>query len=75
MFVADDRIFAPFTDEQVNALNAWQENDHVHPFTCARRGQPGHLTWKGLLVPTTAGWICPDCGYVQNWAHAFMAKP
>lgn len=29
-----ERIEAPWTDEQVAALNRFQKLDHVHPFTC-----------------------------------------
>ncbi len=25
------------------------------------------------LIATKDGWICPVCGYEQNWAHSFMA--
>ena len=24
------------------------------------------------LIATKDGWICPVCGYTQNWAHSFM---
>lgn len=26
------------------------------------------------LVATENGWICPVCGYTQNWAHLFMMQ-
>jgi ribosomal protein S27AE len=32
--MALERIDAPWTDEQVAALNRYQKLDHVHPFTC-----------------------------------------
>ena len=31
-----DLIFAPFTVDQVDALNDWQTRSGFHPFTCAR---------------------------------------
>jgi hypothetical protein len=58
-------IYAPWTEEQVKALNRWQEAGYVHPFTC----------WEGDdLVATTGGWVCPKCSYQQNWAHSFMLE-
>ena len=24
------------------------------------------------LIATENGWLCPVCGYTQNWAHSFM---
>ena len=29
---------------------------------------------RGILIATEAGWICPHCGYRQDWAHAAMAE-
>lgn len=60
---------APWTPEQVQALNDYQNEGWMHPFSCPR----GH----GNLVATVEGWICrpPACDYTQNWAHPFMADP
>lgn len=81
---------APWNDEQVTALNAWQESGQFHPFTCGKRDTPGHLLYAALhlekhgrhvdvgqLVATHDGWVCPvpTCDYTQNWAHDFMEKP
>jgi hypothetical protein len=62
-------ITAPFTEEQVKALNGWQKNGMTHPFTC-----PTHSTEP--LTAKTDGWHCEahGCGYTQDWAHDFMAK-
>jgi len=65
------RIEAPFSDEQVERLNAWQQRGDVHPFTC-----PGNNPdcWKGRdLVARPDGWVCPCGAYRQYWAHDFMA--
>ena len=82
-----DRIFAPWTPEQVRALTNFQFFAPFHPFTCGsgNRGDAAHveaaeryaLRDRGLLFATTDGWECPaeGCDYRQNWAHAFMAKP
>lgn len=64
-----DKIEKPFTPEQVEALNKYQEEGRFHPFTC------GNDSRHRNLVATTDGWKCLDCGYTQDWAHGFMAQP
>jgi hypothetical protein len=56
-------IKAPWTDEQVARLKAWQENNMVHSYTC------GNDSKHADLIPTRDGWVCPDCDYKQDWAH------
>lgn len=64
------RIPAPFTAEQVAALNARQQDGRFHPYTCGsgRRQDEHHLDGEGVLVATEEGWVCPYCDYRQNWA-------
>lgn len=70
------KIRAPFTPEQVIALDHWKNNRLGHPFTCACRDEhPAHNGEKGLLIPTVRGWICQFCDYTQDWAHSFMCAP
>jgi hypothetical protein len=76
----DSRIIrAPWTDEQVAALNRFQTGGRMHPFTCRHRDQSGHVERPhadlGQLVATRDGWTCPDCGYTQDWAHRMMVEP
>lgn len=72
-----DRIIrAPWTPEQVDALNAFQRRGGMHPFTCGGEHTPA----SPALVAYTDGWRCPQpygesCDYRQDWAHAFMAEP
>lgn len=28
---------------------------------------------RGILIATEDGWVCPSCGYRQDWAYAAMA--
>ncbi len=67
---------APWTPEQVAALNRWQQSDFIHPFTCGNRSRETHQTITngdfGVLVATANGWVCPDCDYTQDWAHDCM---
>lgn len=69
-------IHAPWTPEQVAALNAFQQRGGMHPFTCGFRGSV-HALREGVLIAGPDGWHCPipGCLYTQNWAHAFMAEP
>jgi hypothetical protein len=68
-----DLIHAPWTTEQVTALNAFQHRGRMHPFTCGATHASGQ---SPVLVATNSGWVCPDpqCVYRQDWAHAFMAE-
>ena len=61
------KVEAPWTKEQVDALNGYQNLGYTHEFTCSCKS-------RTTLVATTEGWTCPeDCGHEQKWAHAFMA--
>ena len=68
-------INAPWTVEQVEALNRHQVDGVMHPYTCPNRGDGHHPDRpnldKGTLVAATDGWVCADCGYRQTWAHDF----
>lgn len=61
-------IMAPWTSDQVDALNRYQRFGIVHPFTCTQ----DHGIADNNLVATRKGWICCHCGYTQNWAHVAM---
>ena len=69
-------ITPPWTDEQVAALNRFQQSGEFHPFTCGsgNRTDEKHLDGEGVLVATRNGWVCPWCDYRQGWAHDFMGK-
>lgn len=59
----EEKINAPFTPEQVLALQDWQACEWVHEFTCCdlpMRVEP-------------RGFVCPKCATVQPWAMAIMA--
>jgi hypothetical protein len=67
------QIKAPWTAEQVAALNRWQNCVYVHPFTCGSAIQAQeHRDGAAVLMATSDGWICPYCDYRQDWAHDFM---
>jgi hypothetical protein len=60
-------VEAPFTDDEVASLNAYQNNDFMHPYTCVCGD---HVK----LIATTDGWVCKKCAYTQNWCHDFTAN-
>lgn len=72
-------VTAPWTDEQVEALWAWQHSAYVHPYTCGNRDDnhphEDEFGDHGVLRPTNDGWTCPFCDYRQDWAHAFSFGP
>jgi hypothetical protein len=68
--MTDDYNFlrAPWTSEQVDALNRYQRLGHVHEFTCKEQHDGADRT----LYATREGWRCPHCAYTQDWAHKAM---
>jgi hypothetical protein len=64
---------APWSDDVVLKLSELQSGARYgHPYTCINRSDGNHHNNGhdlGCLVPTTDGWICPDCDYTQDWAH------
>jgi hypothetical protein len=60
---------APWSNEQVDALNAYQATPGVHAFTAYAPSHPGFV----VLIATAAGWVEHEGGpVVQSWAHAWM---
>jgi hypothetical protein len=59
------RIDAPFSPDQVYALNRFQNAGITHPFTCIFHSDEP-------LVAQTDGWHCPICPYHQTWAWKEM---
>lgn len=66
---------APWSFAQVEALNDFQADGQVHPFTCGNRDVPrrDHPDGKGVLTAFEGGWRCLHCGYEQDWCHDWMA--
>ena len=64
-------VHAPWTAEQVQALNDYQQRGKMHPFTCGAEHATGV---SPVLDATASGWICPDpeCTYTQTWAWSHM---
>jgi len=63
----NDIVRAPWTSEQVQALNTAQEHGTRPPRIC---GAEVHASGRSpLLDATHTGWICPDpaCTYTSDW--------
>ena len=63
-----ETVFAPWSQDQVNSLNAFQRSKKVHPYTCGGDG------CREVLVATQGGWVCSKCEYTQNHATDFTAN-
>jgi hypothetical protein len=63
---------APWTDEEVKRLNAYQKAAHLHPFTCP--GDKADCEKHRELIATSDGWVCACGEYKQEWAHADMVR-
>jgi hypothetical protein len=60
------QVRTPFSDDQVKSINAFQESDKWHPFTCGKCG--------AILKASKHGIDCYECGkWFQPWCHSFMA--
>lgn len=65
------QITAPWTDEQVKALNRYQKYSPGHPFTGERNPDGSEC----VLIATNDGWVRYKGGpVVQTWAWEFMAQ-
>lgn len=61
-----DLSYAPWTEDEVQSLNDYQDARMMHPFTCGNNS-------NDVLEATADGWICLFCEYIQDWAHLWMA--
>jgi len=71
-------VWAPFTQDQVDALTRFQQGRWMHPFTCPNRSNYDHADiWgdRGTLVPQQQAMTCVNCGFFQLWVHAYMLEP
>ena len=61
-----EKSFAPFTDNEVESLNQFQNCGFMHPFTSEN---------SEILIATKDGWVEKEGGpVVQNWAHKWMTN-
>lgn len=70
-----DEIHAPWTPEQVQAINRHQAAAE-YPLICSRtRDRHGGL--RMVLIARRDGMRCsdPSCDYQQSWVRGYMADP
>jgi hypothetical protein len=58
-------VYAPWNDEQIDALDKWQCDNSKHPYTCI---------CGESLTPYKNGWCCDYCGHRQTWCFDFSIK-
>jgi len=59
---------APFSDEQIDILRAYQKNPDCHPYTCLCC--TSHLP----LLVRSEGLFCSSCHRTQHWSHTHDVK-
>lgn len=67
--------YAPWSEDQAKALNAFQHRGNFHPFTCPNTSEHLPQAQHVHLIADELGWICPvkTCTYSQpDWAWAAM---
>jgi len=75
---SDGKVHAPFSADQIESLNAYQESEYTHPYTCGSPACPA-ASWAGdddwlPMAADADGLHCIDgCRRVQTWAHAWTA--
>lgn len=72
------KLTAPFTNSEVWSLNAYQDGEKFHPYTCPTCGML-RRDEDPRLVATALGWVCRNlktegCEYTQDWAHDWTAN-
>lgn len=64
-----ERVEAPWTQEQVDSLNGYQQAGCFHPFTGERKANGDQVD----LIATPEGWVEVAGGpVVQTWAYRAM---
>lgn len=60
---------SPWTPEEVDHINAWQDCEYVHPYTCPC--DHPETDDEVLLAADETGLHCPEpsCEYEQSWVH------
>jgi len=56
----DDRVYAPWTENELYKISLAQGNYDMRPHVC-----PVHT--KRALVAISTLLFCIECGYTQNW--------
>lgn len=73
----------PIPQEIIDKLNRQQRSGQFHPLTCGNnRTDEAHTKYQaehggdfGELVATPHGWICPVCGYFQEYTFFPPSEP
>jgi hypothetical protein len=76
ILVAMDCVQAPFSEDQLASVNAYQACGVLPPFRCISDSCPRRGRARSVLHCEPEGLYCtaPGCGYQQDWAPEFMAN-
>lgn len=78
MVITMDKIFAPFDEGQVKAINRFQRSNRLYPIVCGNVSSmlDEHTeTDDGpVLVAEEDGLRCRVCGYLLSWVWSYMAR-
>jgi hypothetical protein len=68
-----EKVYAPWTQDQIDSLNKYQESRAFHPFTGRNDLAPDGE--EDILIATTGGWNSQyDPSYQQDWAWETMTN-
>ena len=76
--MSDGKVHAPFSPAQIESLNAYQESEYVHPYTCRSPECPaaswaGEEDWLPMAADADGLHCTGGCRRVQAWAYAWTA--
>jgi hypothetical protein len=68
-----EKIYPPWSDEEVVLLRAFQDSHPAEALVCQL---PHYAPVTTFLVATILGMVCPEegCGATQEWAYAYMLE-
>lgn len=74
MSTEPEKDYAPWSDEEVIAIRAWQDAHPAEALMCLLSSHFAPPTWP--LVATIEAMQCPEegCGGSQDWVYAYMLE-
>ena len=74
MTTEPEKIYPPWSDEEVAQIRSWQNGHPAEAMLCTEGVHYAPPT--NPLVATIEGMSCPEegCGHIQEWAYAYMLE-
>lgn len=57
-------------EEQIAAINFWQDETYFHPLTCGVKSS--HEDLRGKERDGNVVLVCPTCGHEQKWIPGYV---